>query len=268
MIIGNREFDLGSETYIMGILNATPDSFYCGGRFGTVEKALAQAEKMVAEGADIIDIGGMSTRPGHSIVSQEEETQRVVPIVREIRKRFAVPLSVDTYRSKVAEEALNAGADMVNDVWGFMRGEGEMADTVAKYGVPCCLAHNSDTVASSVDEVLAGLSRCIEHARSHGVSKSKIIVDPGIGFAKEPLVNLCIIKELRRFAELKHPILLGASRKSVIGNALGLPVGERLEGTLAVTAYVALSARVAFLRVHDVKENARVLNMLKAIKNA
>jgi len=268
MRIGNREYDLAGKTYIMGILNITPDSFYEGNRCDAAERALAKAEKMISEGADIIDVGGMSTKPGHSIISGDEEIRRVVPVVREIRKRFAVPLSIDTYRSEVAEKALDAGADMVNDIWGGLHPDGRMADIIAKYNVPCCLMHNDESDVSSVEEVLAGLKRSIRYACSRGVDISKIIIDPGIGFAKDARTNLRVIKELDRFADMKLPVLLGASRKSLIGYALNLPVEERLEGTLAVTAYALQKTHIAFFRVHDVKENARVIKMIAEIVNA
>ena len=267
MIIGNSEFDLAGNTYIMGILNITPDSFYDGCRFNTVEKALAQTERMVSEGAHIIDVGGMSTRPGHEIISCGEELQRVLPVIREIRKNFSVPVSVDTYRSEVAEEALRAGADMVNDIWGGTYGDGRMADIISKYNVPCCLMHNDTSNVTSMDEVIAGLRHFVDHALSRGVDGSNIIIDPGIGFAKDQRTSLLVIKELGRLAQLNYPIMLGASNKSLIGYALGLPSQERLEGTLAITAYAAQQTHIAFLRVHEVKENARVLQMLNAIAN-
>ena len=268
MKIGKKDFDLKNETYIMGILNVTPDSFYDGNFYGSMDKALRQAEKMISEGADIIDVGGMSTKPGHQDLSCSEEIERAVPVIREIRRRFDVPLSVDTYRSRVAEEALLAGADMVNDIWGALFGDGQMADTIAKHNVPCCLMHNNTSEVFSIEEILTGLLRSVGHVCSRGVSKSNIIIDPGIGFAKNPKTNLLVIKEINKIAELKLPIMLGASRKSVIGYVLDLPAQERLEGTLAITAYAAMSAHIAFMRVHDVKENARVLKMLKAIGNA
>ena len=228
MIIGNKTFDFDKETYLMGILNVTPDSFYDGNAHNTLHQALTQAEKMIAEGADIIDVGGMSTRPGHAVITPEEEARRVIPVIREIRRRFAVPLSVDTYRSQVAAEALDAGADMVNDIWGALYDDGQMADTIAKYNVPCCLTHNSASNVTSVEEVLAGLRRAIARVRSRGADNAKIIIDPGIGFAKDPPTNLRVVKEIGRFAELEYPLLLGASRKSLIGHVLRLPAEERL----------------------------------------
>jgi len=268
MKIGNKTFNVHSQTYIVGILNITPDSFYDGGRYDTLDKILAHTEKMINDGADIIDIGGMSTKPGHDIISCEEEMQRVVPVIQEIRRRFALPLSIDTYRSEVARAAIDAGADMVNDIWGTLYDKGEMAKTINQSGVPCCLVHNSQSLVTKTEDVLIGLQRCIDHAVSCGIDTSRIILDPGIGFAKETQLNLRLIKDIARFGELGYALLLGASRKSVIGYALNLPGEERLEGTLAVTAYALLKTHIAFLRVHDVKENVRVRDMIYAIQNA
>jgi len=268
MIIGNREYDLENKTYIMGILNVTPDSFYDGNRYDSMDKALAHTEKMVSEGADIIDIGGMSTRPGHSDLSCAEEIKRVAPVIREIKKRFDTPLSVDTYRSEVALEAISAGADMVNDIWGGLRDGGRMADLIAKCQIPFCLMHNDSSNVASVEDVISGLRRAVDHACAKGVDRSKIIVDPGIGFAKDARTNLRVIREIARLKELEYPIMLGASNKSFIGRALNLPEGERLEGTLAVAAYAVLQTRIAFLRVHEIRENARVVRMLAEIANA
>ena len=268
MIIGNREFDLAGQTYIMGILNITPDSFHDGGRFNTVEKALAQTDKMISEGAHIIDVGGMSTRPGHDVISPEEELLRVLPVIRELKKNFTIPLSIDTYRGEVAEEALSAGIDMINDVWGGIHGDRRMADIMAKYNIPCCLMHNGTYNVTSMDQVLSDLRSVTDYALSRGVDGAKIIIDPGIGFAKDQQTSLLVVKELHRLEELNYPILLGASNKSLIGYALGLPSGERLQGTLAITAYAAQQTHIAFLRVHDVKENAGVLRMLAAVESA
>ena len=266
MIIRNQSFDLHRETYIMGILNLTPDSFYDGNRHATFDKALVQAEKMIAEGADIIDVGGMSTRPGHEAIPPEEEIARVVPVIREIRARFSIPLSIDTYRSQVAEAALDAGADMVNDVWGLLHDEGQMAKTIARHNIPCCLMHNNTANVTSVEAVLTGLRHSVAHARACGIDPSNIILDPGIGFAKDPPLNLRVVKEIGSFAALDYPLLLGVSRKSLIGYALDLPVQERLEGSLAIAAYALQAAHIAFLRVHDVKEHVRTVRMLQAIR--
>ena len=267
MKIGNREFDLKNETYIMGILNVTPDSFYDGGRYDTPDAALVRAEKMIAQGVDIIDIGGMSTKPDHDEISCGEELDRVIPVVRAVRRSFDIPISIDTYRWQIAEAALDAGADMVNDVWGALHGDGKMAETLSRYNVPCCLMHNSEVMARSVGDVLAGLRNSINHACSCGVGKSNIIIDPGIGFAKSPKTCLRVVADIASLEELERPILLGVSRKSLIGHTLSLPPEERLEGALAIAAYAFLSTHVAFLRVHDVKEHVRVRDMLKAIVN-
>ena len=266
MKIRQQEFDLKNKTHVMGILNITPDSFYDGDNYYLPDKALARAEEMISQGVDIIDVGGMSTRPGHEEISIDEEQQRVIPVIEKIRKNFDIPISIDTYRSQVAAEALKAGADFVNDIWGALYDDGQMAEIIAENDVPCCLMHNSKSKAATVDEVLAGLKQSVDRALSYGVSPSNIIVDPGVGFAKiDQDLNLRVIRELSRFEELGYPILLGASRKSLIGHVMDLPGQERLEGTLAITAYGYLSARLAFIRVHDVKENVRVLRMLDAV---
>lgn len=264
MQIGKHKFDTSNKTYIMGILNTTPDSFF--DNFFSPDLALKRAEEMISEGADIIDVGGMSTRPGHTEISCEEELDRVIPIITQIRKNFDIPISIDTYRGQVALEALKAGADLVNDIWGALYDDGLMAKIIADNNVPCCLMHNSKTKASTVDEILDRLKTSIDRVLSFGVCPANIIIDPGIGFAKKDQnLNLRVIKELDRFTKLGYPILLGASRKSLIGHVLDLPGPERLEGTLAITAYGYLSTRLAFLRVHDVKENVRMIRMLEAI---
>jgi dihydropteroate synthase len=268
MIIGGKTFDFKNETYIMGILNFTPDSFSDGNKFNTVDNAIKLADKMVSEGADIIDIGGMSTRPNHEIVSVDEELSRAIPILKEIKKRCDIPVSIDTYRAGVADCAAAEGADLINDIWGANNAdEPKMADVIIKHGIPCCLMHNNNTAVSAVDEVITGLKGIIDNAKAKGIDENRIILDPGIGFAKDAVMNLRVVNNIERFSEFGLPVLLGASRKSLIGYALGLPVTDRLEGTMAVTAYAMAKTHIAIMRVHDVKENLRVIKMVKAIKN-
>ena len=265
MKIGNIDFEIGKRTYIMGILNVTPDSFSDGGRFNDIELAIKHAKNMVAEGVDIIDIGGESTRPGHASVSEEEEIKRVVPIIEALTKEIKVPISVDTYKGRVAELAIKAGAAMINDVWGFKK-DPYIAKVAAKYNVPCCLMHNRDNknYNNLIQDLLKDLEESIEIALKAGVKKENIILDPGIGFAKSYEDNLKTMNNLEKLNSFGYPVLLGTSRKSMVGFALNLPVGERLEGTLATTA-IGIMKGCEFIRVHDIKENKRVCVMTDAI---
>lgn len=265
MKIGKFDFEIGKRTYIMGILNITPDSFSDGGRFNDIGAAINQAKKMVAEGVDIIDIGGESTRPGHDAVSEEEEIKRVVPIIQALSKEINVPISIDTYKGKVAELAIGAGAAMINDVWGFKK-DNYIARVAAKYNVPCCLMHNRDNrnYNNLIPDILKDLEESIEIALKAGVKSENIILDPGIGFAKNYQENLETMGNLEKLNNLGYPLLLGTSRKSMVGFALDLPVEERLEGTLATTA-IGIMKGCDFIRVHDIKENKRVCAMTDAI---
>lgn len=265
MKIGNQDFEIGKKTYIMGILNVTPDSFSDGGRFNDMSEAINQAKKMVDEGADIIDIGGESTRPGHEDVSEEEEIKRVIPVVEALSKVIKIPISVDTYKGRVAELALDAGAAMINDVWGFKK-DPCIARVAAKYNVPCCLMHNRNNknYNNLIQDILKDLKESIEIALKAGVKSENIILDPGIGFAKNYNDNLKTMRRLEKLNSLGYPLLLGTSRKSMVGFALDLPVGERLEGTLATTA-IGIMKGCQFIRVHDIKENKRVCAMTDAI---
>ncbi|MGK0465996.1 dihydropteroate synthase, partial [Clostridium sp.] len=229
MKIGNQDFEIGKKTYIMGILNVTPDSFSDGGRFNDMSEAINQAKKMVDEGADIIDIGGESTRPGHEDVSEEEEIKRVIPVVEALSKVIKIPISVDTYKGRVAELALDAGAAMINDVWGFKK-DPCIARVAAKYNVPCCLMHNRNNknYNNLIQDILKDLKESIEIALKAGVKSENIILDPGIGFAKNYNDNLKTMRRLEKLNSLGYPLLLGTSRKSMVGFALDLPVGERL----------------------------------------
>ena len=267
MRIGSREFDTENGVYVMGILNVTPDSFSDGGRWLERDAALRQAAKMAAEGAAIIDIGGESTRPGHRPVGAEEEAARVLPVIAAVKRETGLPVSVDTYRHETARLALEAGADMINDIWGLRYDGGEMARLIAQSGAACCLMHNrkSAEYRGFMPELLEDLRGTLDLAAAAGIARERIILDPGIGFAKSCEQNLTAMHRLGELAALGCPVLLAASRKSVIGLSLGLPVEERLEGTLATTAIGVLQG-AAFVRVHDVKENLRAARMALAIR--
>lgn len=265
MIIGNKEFDTQHEAYIMGILNVTPDSFSDGGKFNTLDTALRQTERMVEEGASIIDIGGESTRPGYTKLSDEEELSRVLPVIEAVKKRFDVPVSLDTYKAGVAREGLQAGADMINDIWGLQY-DSAMAKVIADADAACCLMHNRKNTdyQDFMKDVLMDLESSLELAKNAGISYDKIMIDPGVGFAKSYEQNLTVIKNVSELHSLGLPVLMAASRKSVVGLTLDLPKDERLEGTIAITVAAVLSG-CSFIRVHDVKENLRAMRMAKAI---
>ncbi|HIY29877.1 MAG TPA: dihydropteroate synthase [Candidatus Mediterraneibacter avicola] len=265
MIIGGKEFDTEHQTYIMGILNVTPDSFSDGGRYSRLDAALSHAEKMIKEGADIIDVGGESTRPGHVQITDEEETERVVPIIEALKKEFDIPVSVDTYKSRVARAALTAGADLVNDIWG-LKYDPDMAAVIAESGAACCLMHNRESVdyVRFIPEFLDDMRECVRLADEAGIARDRILLDPGVGFGKTYEMNLEIISRLDIMHELKLPILLGTSRKSVIGLTLDLPAQEREEGTLVTTVF-GVQKGCAFVRVHDVEKNKRAVKMTRAL---
>lgn len=265
MRIGNQEFDTTNHTYVMGILNVTPDSFSDGGKFNQLDAALKHAEEMIADGAAILDIGGESTRPGYTMISEEEEIERTVPVIEAVKKNFDIPVSIDTYKGKVAEAAIAAGADLVNDIWGLKYDE-KMADIIAKHQVTCCLMHNRNNqdYTDFRKELLEDLQETIAIAKKAGIADELIMLDPGVGFAKSYENNLEAIHYLEDLHTLHYPILLGTSRKSVIGLTLDLPATERVEGTL-VTTVMAVEKGCAFVRVHDVKENYRAIKMAEAI---
>lgn len=265
MRIGNREFDTAHDCYIMGILNVTPDSFSDGGRWNDLEKAKKHTADMIAEGASIIDIGGESTRPGHVQISNQEEIERVVPMIEMVKKEFDIPVSIDSYKSEVVEAALKAGADLVNDIWG-LKYDRHVADLIAQYQVPCCLMHNREKAeyTNFLDEMCADMRESVAIAKAAGVKDGQIILDPGVGFGKTYENNLTAIHHLERLIELGYPVLLATSRKSVIGLTLDLPTEERVEGTL-VTTVLGVQKHASFVRVHDVKENMRTIRMTQAI---
>ncbi|MCF0149378.1 MAG: dihydropteroate synthase [Clostridium sp.] len=267
MKIGNKIINFEDRTYIMGILNVTPDSFSDGGNYNNIEAAVKRAKEMVEEGADIIDIGGESTRPGASYVSEEEEIQRIVPIIKAIKNELDVLISVDTYKSKTAEEAIKAGADIINDVWGFKK-DSNMASVAAKYQVPCILMHNREDKSYSnlMKNILEDLIDSINIALDAGVKRENIILDPGIGFAKTYEENLEVMNNLHKIVNIGFPVLLATSRKSIIGLALDLPADNRVEGTIATTV-LGIMKGCKIVRVHDVLENKRACIMTDKILN-
>ena len=257
MRIGSREFDTEHQTYIMGILNVTPDSFSDGGKYSRIDAALAHAEEMIREGADIIDVGGESTRPGHVQITDEEEIARVVPVIEALKARFDTPVSVDTYKSAVAREAVKAGADLVNDIWGLKYDPG-MAHVIAASGVACCLMHNRDNTdyGQFIPEFLDDMRECVRLADAAGIARDKIILDPGVGFGKTYEMNLEIISRLEVLHELGFPVLLGTSRKSVIGLTLDLPPVERIirsAGQKAQTAGAGRGRSMDKIKIKDLE---------------
>ncbi len=305
MKIGNKDFDFGSHhVYVMGILNITPDSFSDGGKYTEKDAILKHTEEMIDSGADIIDVGGESTRPGHIQISVQEEIDRVTEVIRQIKDSFDIPVSIDTYKAEVAACALQAGADVINDIWGLKYREAEvslekasMAEVAAEAGVPVILMHNDhlgrsleertgealelflrDNPSRSAVELLSvvgedrvadrvvwGLEESVKIALDAGIRKENIILDPGIGFAKTQRENLLTMKYLPGIVKrLDYPVLLATSRKSMIGNALDLPADEREEGTI-VTSVLGAQAGCKMIRVHDVEKNVRALKMLDAI---
>ncbi|QXM07178.1 dihydropteroate synthase [Crassaminicella indica] len=258
--------NLGSRTYIMGILNVTPDSFSDGGKFIDIEKAVHHAKEMIKEGADIIDIGGESTRPGHTEVSAEEEITRVLPVVKRLIKEINAPISVDTTKAAVAEKVLEMGAHMINDVWGLQK-DPQMAKVVSKYQVPIVIMHNqigTEYDGDIMENIKVFLKKSIDIALDAGIKKENIILDPGIGFGKTPEQNIHVMSRLHELNDLGYPILLGTSRKSMIGKILDLPANERVEGTIA-TSVIGIMHGMDILRVHDVKENIRAVKVADAI---
>ncbi len=267
--IGPATFAWGTRTFVMGILNVTPDSFSGDGLVGAgdpVPAAVAQARRMVAEGADLLDVGGESTRPGHAPVAAEEEVARVVPVITALRAALPdTPISVDTTKAAVAEAAIDAGAHLVNDIWGVGPSDA-LARVAAERGVAMVVMHNriEATYADVVAEIIEDLRAALERAVAAGVPREALLVDPGIGFGKTAEQNLAVLGDLGALRSLGHPILLGTSRKSTLGRVLDLPPDERLEATLATTA-LGIAAGVDIVRVHDVEPNVRTARMSDAI---
>jgi dihydropteroate synthase len=270
LAIGPRTFAWGTRTFVVGILNVTPDSFSGDGLLAAggdpVAAALALARAMVDEGADLLDVGGESSRPGHAVVDAAAETRRVVPVIRALREALPdVPLSIDTTKPSVAAAAVDAGAHLVNDVWGVAEDDG-VARVAAASGVPLVLMHNRAEAryAALMAEIVADLQRAVERAVRAGVPWERLIVDPGFGFGKAPPHNLALLRDLATLRVLGRPVLLGTSRKSTLGRVLDLPPAERLEATLATTV-LGVAAGVDLVRVHDVRPNVRAARMADAV---
>jgi len=263
--IKGRDYNLKSRTLVMGILNATPDSFSDGGRYVRLDEAVEHGLRLIAEGADIIDVGGESTRPGAKAVTIEEELSRVLPIIRVLSAATDVPISIDTYKPEVARAALEAGAAMLNDVWGGRRNRA-MLELAAQWGVPICLMHNRQEAiyGELMPEIAADLRSSVALALDAGVCPANIILDPGIGFGKTWEHNLQVMKNLADITALGYPVLLGTSRKAFIGKVLDLPIRDRVEGTAATVAY-GITRGVRIVRVHDVAAMVRITRMTDAL---
>ncbi|MEF9991398.1 MAG: dihydropteroate synthase [Romboutsia sp.] len=259
-------FEYGKKTYIMGILNLTPDSFSDGGDFSNIDIAIKHAKKMVEDGCDILDLGGESTRPGHRYVDEKEEKRRILPVIKRIKEEIKIPISVDTYKAEVANEVLELGVEMINDIWG-LRKDSDMASTIAKYDAYVCIMHNQCGTSYDkdiIESIKDFLSESIDIAIEAGINKDKIVLDPGIGFGKTFEQNLEVLRRLGELNTLNYPILLGTSRKSVIGNVLGVEPKERVEGTVATTV-LGIRDGVDIVRVHDIVENLKAAKMADAI---
>ncbi len=269
MKIGSKEFATTGHTYVCGILNVTPDSFSDGGKWNQMDDSLRHVEEMLAQGMDLLDIGGESTRPGYTLLSDAEEIARVVPVIEAIKTRFDVPISLDTYKPAVAKAGLGAGADLINDIWGLrspLDPDERMAALIAESGVPYCLMHNRQApdYETFLPDFQADLRQSLAIAAKAGIKNEQIILDPGVGFGKTYAHNLEILHHLDAITSFGYPVLLGTSRKSVIGLTLDLPVNQREEGTL-VTTVLAVLAGCMFVRVHDVEKNVRAIRMTEAI---
>ena len=258
---------LGNRTLIMGIINVTPDSFFAGSQFPAAKAATDAALQQVAQGADILDFGGESTRPGHTPISEEQEMARVIPVVQAIAAQTAVPISIDTYKARVAEAGLKAGAHIVNDVWGLSREPG-VANVAAAHGAAVVIMHNRETIDGSLDiieEFKRFFGIAIERARRAGIRDSRIVLDPGIGFGKSFEQNLAAIARLGELVRFGFPVLLGVSRKSFIGKLFPSEPAERLPGTIAANT-IGVMAGAAIVRVHDVAEHAQALRIADRIR--
>lgn len=266
LIINGVELDFHKETFVMGILNVTPDSFSDGGKFQSVNLAVMQAKRMIADGAKIIDVGGESTRPGYTPVSVEEELARIVPVIERLVLEEKVIVSVDTQKPAVARAAIAAGAHLINDIWGARLHDGEMARVAADLGVPIILMHNREVAQYDEfwPEFMLDIRESIRIAREAGVPEAHIFLDPGIGFAKNLEQSMETMQRLDELSALGYPVLLATSRKRLIGTVLGLPVDERVEGTAATCAFGVMKG-CHMMRVHDVKEVARTVKMMDAL---
>lgn len=259
------QLDLRKKTMIMGILNVTPDSFSDGGKYAQIDQAVEQAKKMVANGADMIDVGGESTRPGYTPVSIAEEIERIVPVIKAIRQALHVPISIDTFKAETAKAAIEAGADIINDIWGA-KYDPKIAEVAATYDVPIILMHNRKQPQYNhlIDDMKTDLAESIAIVKDYGVKDDQIILDPGIGFAKSMEENIEALRHLDSFKAIGYPLLLGVSRKRVIGHVLDLPIEERDEGTGAMTSY-GITKGVDIVRVHNVTMNVRIAKMTDAL---
>ncbi len=271
--IGNRWFEWGKRTYIVGILNITPDSFSDGGLYNRVDKALKYAESLIKAGADLLDIGGESTRPFSQPVALEEELSRVIPVIKAIREHFDIPISIDTYKAKVAQEALLAGANLVNDI-SALRFDPKMAEVVARYKVPIILMHMKGSPQTMqinpfyedvIQEIKGFFLERIKLAEEAGIKRERIILDPGIGFGKRFEDNLRIISEIKAFFDLGYPVMLGPSRKSFLGQILDKPPRERDVGTMAVVALAAYKG-VHLVRIHNVEMAIETIKVIQSIR--
>lgn len=260
-----KTFHLDERTHIMGILNVTPDSFSDGGSYTTVERAVEQAVLMEREGADMIDIGGESTRPDHEPVPEDVELERVLPIIQAVKRNVNIPISIDTYKAETARQAIEAGADIINDIWGAKR-EPDIARVAARYNVPIILMHNrtNKNYTSLIPDMKQDLQESIDIALEAGVATEKIVLDPGIGFAKTSRDNLTVMNHLEQFNDLGYPLLLGTSRKSFIGKILDRPAAERDNGTGATTC-LGITKGAGIIRVHNVKLHAELAKMMDAM---
>ncbi len=262
---GPFKLDFNKKTWVMGILNVTPDSFSDGGRYNELNEAVSHAEKMVADGAHIIDIGGESTRPEHKPVSTQEEISRVIPMIEAVASAVHVPISIDTYKAETANRAIQAGAHIINDIWGAKK-DPDIAAVAAEHDVPLILMHNREdrNYDSFVRDVINDLYESISIAKKAGVRDSHIILDPGIGFAKDLDENMLMMKNLDKIVGLGYPVLLGTSRKRMIGSVLDLPVEERMEGTGATVCF-GIQQGCHIIRIHDVKEMSRMAKMMDVL---
>ena len=284
MILGGKNFDLNNgNSYVMGILNVTPDSFSDGGRYNNLDSALKHTEEMINDGADIIDVGGESTRPGAEKVSAEEEIERVCPVISAIKSRFDIPVSLDTFKASTAEAGISAGADIINDIWGLKYiGESDdgntiiqndgvtpMAKLAAEKDCPVIIMHNRAVCEYKdyMNDLINDLRESIAIAKNAGIKEDNIILDPGIGFAKTLEDNLVCMAELDKIVKLNYPVLLGISNKSIIGKSLDLPMDQRMEATVALNV-IGRQAGCSIFRVHDVKANRRALDMTDNVLNS
>lgn len=270
----DKELEIGTRTYIMGVLNLTPDSFYDGGKYSSLNKALKHVEQMIDEGADIIDVGGESTRPGSLAISLEEECQRVIPIIKEINKSFDTIISIDTTKSGVAYEALKEGASIVNDISG-LKFDDKIADVAREFDAALVLTHTSSRpedmqdhtdYTSLLDDIIGALKTSIVMAVKKGIDNQSILIDPGFGFGKTAQQNLMLLKNLSRLLELGKPILIGTSNKSFIGQTLDAEIDQRTQGTAATVAIGILNG-ASIVRVHDISYMKQVSKMVDAVLN-